>query len=379
MSWYYFRSRNHNRDGGAWGRMTRGMLPLLALQVASEFHRLGHKPPVTAGLLLANTIVYVRPSFLDRLLPTLHEVSFNPHFIIKLMAHIMILQRIVSFGLSVLAKSFNALYCYGKSTTGSVYGDLKRFFLSPFYHLDDAHLFYNMTSLLWKGIQLETSMDSMEFVSMVAILLGMSQGITLLMARGLLIFFGYERAYYNEFSVGFSGVLFALKVVLNAYSDEYTYVHSMVIPTRYAAWAELILIQVLVPGVSFMGHLGGILAGLLYLKLRSSYRGLDPLSALIRKAFGVVSWPLRFVKNIFNLQRRRISGGGRVGSTQPRFQSGVWRCDTCTYDNSMHDDVCEMCSTPRWGNGFRQVRQSNPSNNNLSVEELRLRRLERFG
>ncbi|XP_074582766.1 rhomboid-like protein 14, mitochondrial [Curcuma longa] len=342
MSWYYFRSRNHNRDGGAWGRMTKGMLPLLALQVASEFHRLGRKPPVTAGLLLANTIVYIRPSFLDRLLPTIHEVSFNPNLILK-------------------------------------YGDLKRFFLSPFYHLDDAHLFYNMTSLLWKGIQLETSMDSLEFVSMVAILLGMSQGITLLMARSLLIFFGYERAYYTEYAVGFSGVLFALKVVLNAYSDEYTYVHSMVIPTRYAAWAELILIQVFVPGVSFMGHLGGILAGLLYLKLRSSYRGLDPLSALVRKAFGVVFWPLRFVKSIFSFPRRRILGGGRVGSTRPGFQSGVWRCDTCTYDNSMHDDVCEMCSTPRQGNGFSQVRQSNPSNNNLSVEELRLRRLERFG
>lgn len=48
----------------------------------------------------------------------------------QLMAHIMILQRIVSFdwpsleqfvvSLIVLAKSFNALYCYGKSTTGSV-------------------------------------------------------------------------------------------------------------------------------------------------------------------------------------------------------------------------------------------------------------------
>lgn len=259
------------------------------------------------------------------------------------------------------------------------YVDLKRFFLSPFYHLDDAHLFYNMTSLLWKGIQLETSMDSLEFVSMVAILLGMSQGITLLMARSLLIFFGYERAYYKEFAVGFSGVLFALKVVLNAHSDDYTYVHSMVIPTRYAAWAELILIQVFVPGVSFMGHLGGILAGLLYLKLRSSYRGLNPLSALVRKAFDVVSWPLRFVKSIFSFQRRRISGGGRVGSTRPGLQSGVWRCDMCTYDNSMHDDVCEMCSTPRRGNGFSQVRQSNRLNNNLSVEQLRLRRLERFG
>nr|CAD1828643.1 unnamed protein product [Ananas comosus var. bracteatus] len=44
-------------EGGVW----RGMLPLLGLHVANEYYRLGRKPPVTAGLILANTLIYLRP------------------------------------------------------------------------------------------------------------------------------------------------------------------------------------------------------------------------------------------------------------------------------------------------------------------------------
>ncbi|CAL9109414.1 unnamed protein product [Musa textilis] len=325
MAWYNRSSNGGGGGGGAWGRLSKGLLPLLALQAASEFHRIGRKPPVTAGLLLANSLIYLRPAFVDRLLPTLYEVSFNPHLILK-------------------------------------HGDLKRFFLSPFYHVGDAHLFYNMTSLLWKGIQLETSMGSAQFASMVAALLGMSQGITLVLARSLLLFFDYEAAYYNQFSVGFSGVLFAMKVVLNAHSDEYAYLHGIVVPARHAAWAELILIQLFVPGVSFLGHLGGILAGLLYLHLRGSYAGADPLAVFIKKTFDFVSWPVRVVRRFLSFQRPRTSSRGRVGSGQATaVPSGIWRCPTCTYDNSSRVDVCEMCSTARRGSGFTPLRQYNPT------------------
>lgn len=36
--------------------------------------------------------------------------------------------------------------------------------------------------------------------------------------------------------------------------------------TRYAAWLELVLISVVVPNASFLGHLCGILAGILYVE-----------------------------------------------------------------------------------------------------------------
>nr|DAD32876.1 TPA_asm: hypothetical protein HUJ06_011727 [Nelumbo nucifera] len=265
------------------------------------------------------------------------------------------------------------------STPTSSSRDLKRFFLSAFYHIGESHLVYNMMSLLWKGIQLETSMGSVEFASMTLALVGMSQGITLLLARALLLFFDYERAYYHEHAVGFSGVLFAMKVILNSQSENYTYVHGLIVPARHAAWAELILIQMFVPGVSFLGHLGGILAGILYLRLKSIYSGPDPLTTIIRSLTGIVSWPLKIVRSLFHFRHRRFSGRGAVGGSRSgRSVSGVWRCSACTFDNSEWLNECEMCGTGRDGDGLLSVRHSNEARD-LSLEELRRRRIERFG
>lgn len=258
------------------------------------------------------------------------------------------------------------------------YRDLKRFFLSPFYHVGESHLVYNMMSLLWKGIQLENSMGSVEFTSMIAALLAMSQGITLLLAKSLLLFFDYDRAFYSEYAVGFSGVLFAMKVILNSRSDSFTQVHGLVVPARHAAWAELILVQLLVPGVSFLGHLGGILAGILYLRLKGSYSGSDPLTLLIRGFTKILSWPLRTVQGLFRSRQRRLSGRGTVGGSQRgRFDTGVWRCRECTYDNSVWLTVCEMCGSSQSSDGLRS-RQLPHHSRDLPLDELRRRRIERF-
>uniref|UniRef100_A0A0A9E5R5 RanBP2-type domain-containing protein n=1 Tax=Arundo donax TaxID=35708 RepID=A0A0A9E5R5_ARUDO len=236
-----------------------------------------------------------------------------------------------------------------------------------------------MTSLLWKGIQLETSMGSAEFASMVAALLGLSQGITLLLSKGLLLF-GDDTAYYDQSSVGFSGVLFGMKVVLNAWSDDFVYLHGMVIPSKYAAWAELFLIQAFIPGTSFLGHLGGILAGLVYLSLKRLFDGPDPLTLLISSIAKVVTWPVEFAQRLLR-SGRRITGGGRVGRRASTRETprGTWRCSTCTYDNSLAIDICEMCSTPREDRAFsrRQHHQAG-GNGELSVDEIRRRRLQRF-
>lgn len=240
---------------------------------------------------------------------------------------------------------------------------------------------YNMLSLLWKGIQLESQMGSAEFASMVAALLAMSQGITILLARSLYVFVDYGKAYFAQYSVGFSGVLFAMKVVLDAYSEDLTYVHGILVPARYAVWAELILIQMFVPGVSFVGHLGGILAGILYLRLKGLYSGSDPLSVIVKRICGVVGWPFRFIRGLFGRYGgRRISGRGTVGRSPSGWsESTPWRCQACTYDNNGLLSVCEMCGMSR-GTGRRPPsRQASQQSENLSLEEMRRRRVERFG
>uniref|UniRef100_A0ACD5VGI9 Uncharacterized protein n=1 Tax=Avena sativa TaxID=4498 RepID=A0ACD5VGI9_AVESA len=325
--------------GGGHGSSS-GMLPLLALQVLLEYGRAGaSRPPVTAALIAANALVYLRPGALDTFLPPLSRVAFNPHLIIQ-------------------------------------YGDMTRFFLSAFYHLSETHFFYNMTSLLWKGIQLETSVGSVEFASMIAALLGLSQGITLLLSKGLLLF-GNETAYYDQYAVGFSGVLFGMKIVLNAWSDDYVFLHGMVIPAKYAAWAELLLIQAFIPGTSFIGHLGGILAGLSYLWLKRSYSGPDPLALLISGIANVVSWPVKFAQRLLRSGRRQGSRVGRRASRET--DQGMWRCSACTYDNSSSADICEMCNSTREDPAFPQRQHLQAGGDSaLSVDEIRRRRLQRF-
>lgn len=146
--------------------------------------------------------------------------------------------------------------------------DLKRLFLSAFYHVDESHLMYNILSLLWKGVQLERMMGSTKYATMVAMLLGLSHGIAVILAKVLETFFDYPYTLTSYCAVGFSSVLFALKVVLNYKSPNLTNIYGMLVPARYAAWAELQLIQMFVPGVSYFGNLSGILAGFLYVRLR---------------------------------------------------------------------------------------------------------------
>lgn len=74
-----------------------------------------------------------------------------------------------------------------------------------------------------------------------------------------------DYGYFTACAIGFSATLFALKVV--ALCEERDRLHNIsgfIVPSKLAVWLELILIHLLVPNSSFIGHLGGILVGCLY-------------------------------------------------------------------------------------------------------------------
>ncbi|KAF4519427.1 hypothetical protein B566_EDAN008654 [Ephemera danica] len=136
--------------------------------------------------------------------------------------------------------------------------EYRRMLLSAVEHSDDMHLYYNMLSLLIKGRTLERRMGSKNFVLLLFILTVLTSSIYVGLGWACtnLLDDGY---YMKSCAIGFSGVLFALKVLT---SEEQS------TAMRYAVWTELIVIYLLVPGSSFMGHLAGILAGLTFSKTR---------------------------------------------------------------------------------------------------------------
>ena len=259
---------------------------------------------------------------------------------------------------------------------------LENFFLSPFYHWNEAHLFGNMTSLLWTGVQLERSMGSAEFASMVAALLCLSQGIAVLLSQGLSLL-GDSIAYYDHHSIGFSGVLFGMKAVLTGQSNELMWLSVVLIPGKYVIWADLFLTHALLPQSSFIGHLGGLLAGKVYLWLKRAFKGQDPLTLLISGGARAVTSQVRFAQKLLKsvLPQGHITGRGIVEchSSARDCPRGLWRCSTCTNYNSFATDICEMCSTMREDHACpRGQHHQDWCNGELSVEELRRRRLDRL-
>jgi membrane associated rhomboid family serine protease len=71
------------------------------------------------------------------------------------------------------------------------------------------------------------------------------------------------RNYLVSCAVGLSGAIFGLIVIETACSNVQTrsIFGLFTVPARLYPWALLVFWQLIMPGVSFLGHLGGVLAG----------------------------------------------------------------------------------------------------------------------
>ncbi|XP_054838075.1 rhomboid-related protein 4 isoform X2 [Eublepharis macularius] len=176
--------------------------------------------------------------------------------------------------------------------------DWHRLYLSPFHHADDWHLYFNMVSLLWKGINLESKLGSAWFGYIIA-LFSLLVGVLYMILEIALAELLDNPMYKLSCAVGFSGVLFALKVLNNYYHPGGTSrIMGILVPNKYACWLELIAIHLLNPGSSFAGHLAGILVGLMYTK--------GPLKTIMEACAG---------------QRNSYSSGGFSYSGNPYYTS----------------------------------------------------------
>lgn len=221
-------------------RRGNGPSPLvmsLLLQIFSQLQRSPYRPPVTIALLAANILVHIHPSpyFLVYSLSDVRQNCIHPRAIASALSH------------------------------GSL--PLNRLVFAGFMHADDVHLYYNMLSLCWKGLQLETAMGSAEFLRLVCFSLLASHSLLVLMAYMLSASAGDAVSGFNTCAIGFSAVLFSMKYVLNQRSPALTPVMGFMVPAKYAAWCELVLISLITPNASFLGHLAGILAGWLYVHI----------------------------------------------------------------------------------------------------------------
>lgn len=131
-----------------------------------------------------------------------------------------------------------------------------------------------------KGVLLEQRLSSEALAVFVAFSIIASQGLQLVVAPFLEQAFSYDCGC----AVGFSGVLFAMKVVLNygdhaAGSGATSSVWGVRVASRHAHWLEILVSGCLSPRSSLVGHACGALAGVVWLQLPILHALVEQLKA----------------------------------------------------------------------------------------------------
>ncbi|XP_047449250.1 rhomboid-related protein 4 [Mugil cephalus] len=265
------------------------------------------------------------------------------------------------------------------------YGQWSRLLMSPFHHADDWHLYFNMASFLWKGSRLERQLGGGWFFYVLSVF-SLLTGVVYLVLEALLTELTLDQSYSMTCAVGFSGVLFALKVLNHHYyPGGVTYVMGIPVSNSYASWVELVLIHLTSPGTSFIGHLSGILVGLLYTR--------GPLKKIMKKCAEIVTssghWTVDGSRSsgYFNSSGatgyRGPSSGRHSGSHQNA--PGYTTRPTASYTGGLTEEEqleAAIRNSLNDRGGANQRRAPPPYGFHLSeegtAEEIRWRRLQRF-
>ena len=143
---------------------------------------------------------------------------------------------------------------------GATGNEIVDYGLRAFYHANFAHLIANSISFLALST-LEEALGSTQYIF----------AIIFIWIVSTLILYTIHKIFPSRkvLTVGFSGVIFGLVVLYFMESNQN-------IGTTILVLAISILPQLFIPGISFEGHLSGIIAGFLYV-LVFKYGGLDKI------------------------------------------------------------------------------------------------------
>ncbi|XP_077225864.1 RHOMBOID-like protein 15 isoform X2 [Tasmannia lanceolata] len=142
-----------------------------------------------------------------------------------------------------------------------------RIYTSILFHGSLLHVLFNMLALVPLGSELERIMGSLRYVH-VMFLLATSNAIfhlliALLVAHNPLHTYQYLM---DECAIGFSGIIFSMIVIETSLSgaQSRSVFGLFNVPAKWYALILLIVFQLLMPNVSLLGHLCGILSGFAY-------------------------------------------------------------------------------------------------------------------
>ncbi|KAG6597895.1 serine protease family [Phytophthora cinnamomi] len=164
-------------------------------------------------------------------------------------------------------------------------------FISPFIHWEDLHLYQSILSFLWKGYKLEGRLGSIGFCVLLVYLIVLTQA--LIVAGAHVISWGATQECFTDFS----SVLTAMKVILNVNSPTFTKLYSFKVPTKYAAWLELVVTYLLVPKLPIVAQGAGLVAGYVYVVTPNAQGVVECVAHHVQKLLirvGIMKRPLQW-------------------------------------------------------------------------------------
>ncbi|KAK9843680.1 hypothetical protein WJX81_002070 [Elliptochloris bilobata] len=141
-----------------------------------------------------------------------------------------------------------------------------RFLTAALFHIGLLHVAFNMLAFLPVGAVLERQLGTLQFAYLLLLfnICGSLFFAAASFVASLLLSDSAEAL--NACAVGLSGAIFALIVVETHFSGAQTrsVFGLFALPAKFYPWVLLVVWQLLMPGVSFLGHLGGVAAGQAY-------------------------------------------------------------------------------------------------------------------
>jgi len=136
---------------------------------------------------------------------------------------------------------------------------------SAFFHSGLMHIGMNMLSAATFGFMLEKSIGSLALMFLILWSVVLS-GFIYCFFAWVAFELTWDMEWLMKAAVGFSGVLFTLAVVesYTATAPTRSFFGVVNVPTRVYPWVLLIILQIMIPQISFLGHLSGLLVGVLY-------------------------------------------------------------------------------------------------------------------
>ena len=124
------------------------------------------------------------------------------------------------------------------------------------------HIGMNMMSTMAIGTSLERRIGTLAMATTILWGIQLTSSIYVFVSWLLYVTFGYDHLMLQH-SVGFSGVIFQLAVLeANLSPDRTRSVFGFInVSSKMYPWALLVMLQFIMPQISFMGHLSGILIG----------------------------------------------------------------------------------------------------------------------